>query len=60
MTSVTAPPSWPRLLAAFGVLWLSGRLLPAAERVRRLRVALAVLWVGDRCAGLARRMLTTR
>jgi hypothetical protein len=34
-------PSWPRLLAASGVLWLSGRLLAVAERVRRKNIAAA-------------------
>jgi hypothetical protein len=60
MTSVAAPPSWPCLLAASGGLWLSGHLLPVAKRVRRRRVALAALWAGDRCAELARWMLTAR
>jgi hypothetical protein len=58
MTANDAAPSWPRLLAASGALWLSGHLLPAPSAVRRRRVALAVLWVGDQCAKLARRMLT--
>jgi hypothetical protein len=61
MTSADAAPSWPRLLIASGALWLSGRLLPVAERVQqRPRVALAVLWVGEQCAELARRVLTAR
>jgi hypothetical protein len=30
MTPADAAPSWPCLLVAFGVLWLSGRLLPVA------------------------------
>jgi hypothetical protein len=60
MTSADAAPSWPRLLIASGALWLSGRLLPVAERVRRRRVALAVLCAGDRCAEFARRMLAAR
>jgi hypothetical protein len=60
MTSADIAPSWPRLLIASGALWLSGRLLSVAERVRHPRVALAVLWVGEHCAGLARRMLTAR
>jgi hypothetical protein len=36
---------------------LSERLLPVAKRVRRRRVALEVLWVGEQCADLARRTL---
>jgi hypothetical protein len=60
MTSEDVAPSCPRLLIASGALWLSGRLLPVAERVRRRRVALAVLWADERCAELARRMLTAR
>jgi hypothetical protein len=53
MTSVAAPPSWPCLLAASGGLWLSGHLLPVAKRVRRRRVVLAVLWVGEQCGHFA-------
>jgi hypothetical protein len=58
MTPADVAPSWPRLLAASGALWLSGRLLLVTKRVRQPRVALAVLWGGERCAELARRMLT--
>jgi hypothetical protein len=36
------------------------RLLPVAKRVRRRRVALAVLWAGERCAEPRRRMLPAR
>jgi hypothetical protein len=57
MTSEEPAPSWPRLLIASEGLWLSGRLLPVAKRAGPPRMALAVLWVSDRCAGLARRML---
>ena len=58
MTSEDAAPSWSSLLAASAALWISGRLLPVAKRARRRRVALGVLWVGERCAELARRMLS--
>jgi hypothetical protein len=44
----------------YGALWLSGRLLPVAKRVRRVRVALVVLWAREHCAELARRMLPAR
>jgi hypothetical protein len=53
-------PGWPRLLTASGTLWLSGRLLPVARRARRRRVTWAVLWVGEQCAELARRLLAAR
>jgi hypothetical protein len=33
--------SWPRLFAASGALWLSGRLLPVAKRVRRRRAQIS-------------------
>jgi hypothetical protein len=52
VTSEEPAPSWPRLLAVSGALWLSGRLLPVAERVRRRRTALAVLWVGEQMRGV--------
>jgi hypothetical protein len=51
-------PSGGSLLIAWGTARLSGRLLPVAERTWHPRVALAVLWASERCAELARRMLT--
>jgi hypothetical protein len=58
MTPADVAPSVVRLLAASGALWLSRRILLVAERAPSPRMALAMLWVSDRCAELARRMLT--
>jgi hypothetical protein len=58
--SADSAVSLPRLLAANVAARLSGRLVVVAEQSRRPRSMLAAAWLSERCAGLARRMLTAR
>jgi hypothetical protein len=53
--------SWPRQLVADIAIRGSERFLTAARRDRhRPRLALALLWVSDRCGEFVRRVLAER
>jgi len=61
MTSGDPAPSWLRLLIGQAAIRLDRGLLAAAERCWQWpRVGSALLYVGEQCGRLARRMLTER
>jgi hypothetical protein len=60
MISGDTVPTWPRLLAALAVEWLSGHLLGVAERSYRPWVGLVAIWLSERRDRLGRLMLTGR